>query len=45
VLAGVASGDTETDVIAPGGIAPFTVDLYAIESCPSMAIAASGYDF
>jgi peptidoglycan hydrolase-like protein with peptidoglycan-binding domain len=43
VLVGVATGFTDVDEVPPGGIAPFTVDLYDFESCPSMALAGGGW--
>jgi hypothetical protein len=43
-LLGVTQGYTDGDEIAAGGFGPFTVDLYDVETCPAMAIAASGYN-
>jgi hypothetical protein len=44
-LLGVESGYTDGEDIPAGGFSPFTVDLYDNETCPAMAVAASGYNF
>lgn len=44
-LLGVDTGFTDGDEIRPGGFSPFTVDLYSVEACPALAIAASGFNF
>jgi hypothetical protein len=44
-LLGVDTAFTEGNEIPSGGYTPFTVGLYNDDTCPAMAIAASGYNF